>query len=148
MGKLSFFKFLREQWTELPISTADVSNQTLIVVGANVGLGNEAAVHLAQLKPKSLLITSRDETKCELSKAGMHRNPRRLSGEFMTCIDVETRSGMTGIESLLLELSSFDSVCSFVDNFEAKGYTANVLIANASLLTTKYAKTPDGYETT
>jgi NAD(P)-dependent dehydrogenase (short-subunit alcohol dehydrogenase family) len=131
MGKLSFFKFLREQWTELPISTADVSNQTLIVVGANVGLGNEAAVHLAQLKPKSLLITSRDETKCELSKA-----------------DVETRSGMTGIESLLLELSSFDSVRSFVDNFEAKGYTANVLIANASLLTTKYAKTPDGYETT
>jgi retinol dehydrogenase-12 len=74
MGKLNFFGFLREQWTELPISTADVSDQSLIVVGTNVGLGNEAAVHLAQLKPKSLVITSRDEVKCELTKAGMHRN--------------------------------------------------------------------------
>ncbi|KAG1812102.1 uncharacterized protein BJ212DRAFT_1371395 [Suillus subaureus] len=49
----------------------------------------------------------------------------------MTCIDVEARSGMTGIESWPLELSSFDSVRSFVDNFEEKGCTANVLIANS-----------------
>ncbi|KAG2756283.1 NAD(P)-binding protein [Suillus brevipes Sb2] len=131
MGKLTVLGFLREQWTELPISTADVGDQSLVVVGANVGLGNEAAVHLAQLKSKSLLITSRDEVKCEQSKA-----------------DVETRSGMTGIESWPLELSSFDSVRSFVDNFEAKGCTANVLIANAGISTTKYAKTSDGYETT
>jgi retinol dehydrogenase-12 len=80
MGKLNFFTFLREQWTELPISTTDVSDQTLIVVGANVGLGNEAAVHLAQLKPKTLLITSRDEAKCELSKAGMHKPPEGYQG--------------------------------------------------------------------
>ncbi|KAG1762867.1 short-chain dehydrogenase [Suillus occidentalis] len=131
MGRLTVLGFLREQWTELPISTADVRDQSLVVVGANVGLGNEAAVHLAQLKPKSLLITSRDEVKCEQSKA-----------------DVESRSGMTGIESWPLELSSFDSVRSFVDNFEAKGCTANVLIANAGISTTKYSKTADGYETT
>ncbi|KAG1870272.1 short-chain dehydrogenase [Suillus subalutaceus] len=131
MGKFTVFEFLREQWTELPISTADVSGQSLVVVGTNVGLGNEAAVHLAQLKPKTLLITNRDEVKCELSKT-----------------DVETRSGMTGIESWPLELSSFDSVRSFVDNFETKGYTANVLIANAGISTMQYAKTPDGYETT
>ncbi|KAG1890117.1 hypothetical protein F4604DRAFT_1708733, partial [Suillus subluteus] len=55
---------------------------------------------------------------------------------------------MTGIESWPLELSSFDSVRSFVDNFEAKGYTANALIANAGISTMQYAKTPDGYETT
>ncbi|KAG2132579.1 short-chain dehydrogenase [Suillus cothurnatus] len=131
MGKLNLFGFLREQWTELPISTADVSDQSLVVVGTNVGLGNEATVHLAQLKPKSLVITSRDEVKCELTKA-----------------DVETRSGMTGIESWPLELSSFDSVRSFVDKFEAKGHAVNVLIANAGISTLKYAKTPDGYETT
>ncbi|KAG2118320.1 short-chain dehydrogenase [Suillus clintonianus] len=130
MGKLTTFGFLREQWTDLPISTTDVSDQSLVVVGANVGLGNEAAVHLAQLKPKSLLITSRDEVKCEQSKA-----------------DVETRSGMTDIKSWPLELSSFDSVRSFVNKFEAKGCTANVLIANAGMSTTKYTKTPDGYET-
>ncbi|KAG2135449.1 short-chain dehydrogenase [Suillus clintonianus] len=130
MGKLTTFGFLREQWTDLPISTTDVSDQSLVVVGANVGLGNEAAVYLAQLKPKSLLITSRDEVKCEQSKA-----------------DVETRSGMTDIESWPLELSSFDSVRSFVNNFEAKGCTANVVIANAGVSTTKYTKTLDGYET-
>jgi len=72
MGKFSVFGFLREQWTELPTSIADVSGKSLVVAGANVGLGYEAAVHLAQLKPKSLLITSRDEAKCERSKAGMN----------------------------------------------------------------------------
>lgn len=131
MGKFSIFGFLREQWTNLQISTADVSDQSLVVVGANVGLGNEVAAHLAQLNPKSLLITSRDQVKCERSKA-----------------DLETRCGVTGIESWPLELCSLKSVCSFVDNFEAKGRTANVLIANAGISTFKYSKTPDGYEST
>ncbi|KAG0700362.1 short-chain dehydrogenase [Suillus ampliporus] len=131
MGKVSVFDVFREQWTELPISTADISDKSLVVVGANVGLGNEAAVRLAQLKPKGLMITSRDEAKCERSKA-----------------DVETRSGMTDIESWPLELSSFDSVRSFVNRFEAKGCTVDALIANAGVATGTYAKTPDGYETT
>ncbi|OAX31784.1 short-chain dehydrogenase [Rhizopogon vinicolor AM-OR11-026] len=131
MGKFNFFEFIREQWTELPVPTADVSRKSLVVVGANVGLGNEAAVHLAQLKPKSLLITTRDGVKCEQAKA-----------------DIETRSGMTGIESWPLELTSFDSVRSFVNNFEAKGCTVDALIANAGVLTRSYAKTSDGYETT
>ncbi|KAG0707119.1 short-chain dehydrogenase [Suillus ampliporus] len=129
MGKFSFFEFLREQWTELPISTADVSDKSLVVVGANVGLGNEAAVHLAQLTPKSLLIT----------KPSANRQKQ---------VYVETRSGTTDIESWPLELSSFDSVRSFVTRFEAKGCTVDVLIADAGVSTRKYAKTSDGYETT
>ncbi|OJA17080.1 hypothetical protein AZE42_09121 [Rhizopogon vesiculosus] len=67
MGKFNFFEFIREQWTELPVPTANVSGKSLVVVGANVGLGNEAAVHLAQLKPKSLLITTRDEVKLQVN---------------------------------------------------------------------------------
>jgi len=72
MGKFSVLEFLHEQWTELPVPTADVTSKSLVVVGANVGLGYEAAVKLAQLKPKSLLITCRDDAKCEQSKAGMN----------------------------------------------------------------------------
>jgi retinol dehydrogenase-12 len=148
MGKLTVFGYLREQWTELPIPTADISDQSLVVVGTNVGLGNETAAQLAQLKPKSLLITSRDEVKCERSKAGMYDSPGGHQGTLMACTDMESRSGMTGIESWPLELCSFDSVSSFVDKFEAKGCTANVLIANAGISTLKYKKTPDGYEAT
>jgi NAD(P)-dependent dehydrogenase (short-subunit alcohol dehydrogenase family) len=72
MGKFSIFGFVREQWTQLPVPTANISDKSILVVGANVGLGYEAAVHLAQLKPKSLLITSRDQAKCERSKAGTY----------------------------------------------------------------------------
>lgn len=67
---------------------------------------------------------------------------------YITCIDIETQSGMTCIEYCPLELSSFDSVRSFVNNFEAKGCTVDALIANAGVATMKYAKTSDGYETT
>jgi short-subunit dehydrogenase len=72
MGNFNVLQFIRAQWTALPVPTADISRKSLVVVGANVGLGYEAAVHLAQLKPKSLLITSRDQAKCEQSKAGMN----------------------------------------------------------------------------
>ena len=70
MGKFNILSFFREQWTELPIPNTDISNKSIIVTGANVGLGFEAAVLLAKLKPKRLLLTSRDEAKCKQAKQG------------------------------------------------------------------------------
>ena len=70
MAKSSFLSFLREQWTELPIPNADISDKSMVITGANVGLGFEAAIHLAKLKPKRLLLTARDEAKCKQANLG------------------------------------------------------------------------------
>ena len=70
MGKFTVRAFFREQWTKLPISNADISTKSVVVTGANVGLGLEAAIHLAKLKPKRLLLTTRDEAKGRQAKHG------------------------------------------------------------------------------
>ncbi|KAG6371262.1 short-chain dehydrogenase [Boletus reticuloceps] len=119
MAKFSVLLFLREQWT------------VLVVTGTNVGLGFEAAVHLAKLKPKRLLLTTRDEAKCKQAKQ-----------------DVEQRSVTNNIEAWPLELGSFDSVRKFADRIESEGFPINAFIANASIATFTYAKTQDGWETT
>jgi short-subunit dehydrogenase len=71
-----------------------------------------------------------------------------LKGAEITCTAIETQSDTIGIESWPLELSSFDSVRSFVNKFEANGCTVDALIANAGVSTMTYEKTLDGYETT
>lgn len=70
MAVFTLFRYLREQWCTLPQPRRieDVSSKTFLVTGSNVGLGFEASVHLANLQPKLLVATSRDQAKCELTR--------------------------------------------------------------------------------
>ncbi|KAF8557655.1 NAD(P)-binding protein [Imleria badia] len=131
MGKFTIRAFLREQWTTIPIPNADISDKSIVVTGANVGLGLEAAIHLAKLKPKRLLLTTRDEVKGKQAKQ-----------------DVEQQSMMKDVRAWTLEMGSFDSVRKFADRFESEGFPINAFIANAALSTLTYARTQDGWETT
>ncbi|KAH7913275.1 short-chain dehydrogenase [Hygrophoropsis aurantiaca] len=131
MGKHTVLGFLREQWTELPVSSANIGDKSLLVVGANAGLGFEASVHLALLKPGKLLLTCRDEIKCDQTKR-----------------EVEQRSKASDISSWPLELNSFESVRTFVDRFETEGGRLDVLVANAGVSRFDYTQTQDGWETT
>lgn len=131
MGKFIVSEFLCEQRKELPVASADISDKSILVVGANVGLGFEASVHLAQLRPKHLLVTARDATKCQ-----------------QTITDIQQRASISAIDARPLELGSFKSVVQFVNQFEEDGFQVNALIANAGLQTMRYSKTVDGWETT
>jgi len=73
MGKFVISDFLCEQYRKLPVASADISDKSFLVVGANVGLGFEASVHLAQLRPKHLIVTARDDTKCRQTIIGARR---------------------------------------------------------------------------
>ncbi|KAH0828016.1 short-chain dehydrogenase [Lanmaoa asiatica] len=131
MGKFTIRSFLREQWTTIPLPNADISDKSIVVTGANVGLGFEAAVHIAKLRPKRLLLTTRDEAKGKQVKQ-----------------DIEQQSPINDIQAWPLELGSFDSVRNFTDRVELESFPVNALIANAAVSTMTYAKTQDGWETT
>ncbi len=45
------------------VITADLSGKTLVLIGANTGLGFEAAKHFARMNPARLVLTARDEVK-------------------------------------------------------------------------------------
>ena len=64
MAKYSFLGSLREQWgRSVPLVTEDLTGKVVLVTGANIGLGFEAAKHFASMNPERLIIACRSESK-------------------------------------------------------------------------------------
>jgi retinol dehydrogenase 12 len=81
MASYSEEDFLREQAQPIPaVITADLTGKTIIVTGANSGLGLEASKHFARMNPGRLIIVCRNLTKGE----------QAVTGKF-TCSKKETR---------------------------------------------------------
>lgn len=68
MGRFTFGQYIKDQWTPLPPVSdyaADLTSKTVVVVGANIGLGLEAARHYARMKPGRLIMACRNMDKAE-----------------------------------------------------------------------------------
>ena len=64
MVKFTFSNFVADQWTKLPPPLqSDLTNKTVMVTGANTGIGLEAAKIFANQCPKRLIIACRNEKK-------------------------------------------------------------------------------------
>ena len=62
MGRLTFLKFIQDQWWKVaPVEHVDLTGKTVVVIGANVGLGFEAAKHFASMNPKRLVLGCRSQ---------------------------------------------------------------------------------------
>ena len=62
MGKKNFLAFLYDQLRRVPdVVQADLKDQTVIVVGANTGIGFEAAQHFARMNTGRLILACRSE---------------------------------------------------------------------------------------
>lgn len=62
--KKSFASLVWDQWKTVPtVATADLTGQTVIVTGANIGLGFESAKHFAKMNPAKLILACRSEEK-------------------------------------------------------------------------------------
>ncbi|KAG2054868.1 NAD(P)-binding protein [Suillus hirtellus] len=133
MGKFSFWSFFGAQGRDLPLSRESVDGKTVVIAGANVGLGLEASVHVANKKPSLLIATCRDTVKCKQTLESLReRCPGTRPASF---------------DSWPLELSSFDNVRSFVDRFDAEGpERLNILVANAGTFKPAYTRTQDDWE--
>ncbi|KAI6025269.1 short-chain dehydrogenase [Pisolithus microcarpus] len=134
MGRFSILQYFSEQWKTLPICSGDMESKAVMVVGSNVGIGLETSVHLARMKPRSLFTTCRDEEKCERTREVLMER---------------TGDDGTGMTSMPLDLSSFDSVRAFAATFSAEAcsnHGLNVLVANAGTFVQEYTRTDDDWE--
>ena len=71
MGQLTFLNFIQDQrWHVAPSERADLTGKTVVVIGANAGLGFEAAKHFASMNPKRLVLGCRNRQKGQTALEG------------------------------------------------------------------------------
>ncbi|KAI0065468.1 NAD(P)-binding protein [Artomyces pyxidatus] len=132
MGRLSFRKFLADQYDPLPpVEPQDLSGQTVLVVGANVGLGYEAAKHFAAMKPGKLILACRT---VEKGKEAAHT--------------IKEATGFENIEARAVDLSVFQSVIDFAEKMVQEEDRLDIYVYNAGISTRTYARTADDWEKT
>ncbi|KAG2139821.1 uncharacterized protein EDB93DRAFT_1090014 [Suillus bovinus] len=128
--KRSYVDFVIDQWSVVPpVETADLSGKTVLVVGANVGIGLEASKHFARMQPARLIIACRSEAKGKVALA-----------------EIERETGYNRCELWIVDLANFASVTAFADKFEKEGGDLHILVMNAGIAHFDYQTTTDGWE--
>jgi NAD(P)-dependent dehydrogenase (short-subunit alcohol dehydrogenase family) len=113
-------------WTKNNIS--DQTGKTVIVTGANAGIGFETALALYEAGAHIILACRNEKNADEaLTKIKQHR-------------------GTGVLETTLLDLSSLASVKHFAEGFIQKHPQLHYLINNAGVMIPPASKTTDGYE--
>lgn len=113
-------------------ATTSFSGKTVVITGANVGLGLEASVKFVALGASSLIMGVRNLDKGNRAKE-----------------IVEARTKRKGVVKVWqVDMSRFDSVKAFADRVDAEVERVDVLELNAGVLDKEYRVSPEGWEQT
>ena len=126
------FRLLWDKYHPPAPPQADFSGKTVLVTGANIGLGLETVAHYVRLNASSVILTSRNVDNGERAKA-----------------EIEARYSRQGVISVWqLDMSRFANVESFAKRVEAELPRLDMAVLNAGVHTAKYTKSPEGWEET
>ncbi|KAI0398683.1 short-chain dehydrogenase/reductase [Xylaria palmicola] len=105
------------------------AGKTVLVTGANTGLGFEAARKYAALGAERLILGVRSQAKGQEAKQAITK-----------------ATGYSNIDILTVDLVSYDSVQEFVEKLNKTTDKLDVALLNAGLGNPSYAKSPLGWE--
>lgn len=114
------------QWVDKHLD--DQTGKVVVITGANVGLGYEAALQLAR-KNAQIVIACRNRAKAEYALRS-----------------IKQAVPSAYIDLILLDLASLESVNHFADEFRKQFNQLDVLINNAGVMAIPYRETEDGFE--
>jgi NAD(P)-dependent dehydrogenase (short-subunit alcohol dehydrogenase family) len=87
MGRVGFLQHIQNQWWKVaPVEHVDLTGKTVVVIGANVGLGFEAAKHFASMNPKRLVLGCRSQEKGQAALQGKQASTISTPGRLTTLI--------------------------------------------------------------
>jgi retinol dehydrogenase 12 len=122
--------FLKSQFTKLPYPDHDCTGKTIIITGANVGLGLEAARHFVRLNAAKVILACRSSSKGEAAKLNIEATTKRK--------DI--------VEVWTVDLNSYQSVKDFCR--QAEGLERiDIVIENAGIAIPTYVEI-EGMEST
>ena len=114
----------------LPYPSHSFSGQTVIVTGANTGLGLEAARHFVRLRASKVILACRSTSKAEAAKLSIEASTQRY--------------GVVSVEPL--DLSSYASVKEFATRM-TQLERLDVVVQNAGIATLDYERAEDNEAT-
>lgn len=109
-----------------------ISNKTVLVTGANTGLGLEAARHYAHFGAARLILAVRSESKGQEAKKNIEAS---LAPHSKVQIDV-----------WILDLASFESVKRFGARIHEELDSLDIAVLNAAISKSQYSATDDGWD--
>ncbi|PFH48614.1 hypothetical protein AMATHDRAFT_42140 [Amanita thiersii Skay4041] len=131
MVRATLLDFVYAQLSSVPpLVTKDLTGKTVVVIGANTGLGFEATKHFARMNPGRLILGCRNQVR---------------GGQAISNIKRET--GYERAELWLIDFLEFSSVQEFANKFEKDGGRLDYLVLNAGIIPLGERKeTKDGWE--
>ncbi|TEB32655.1 NAD(P)-binding protein [Coprinellus micaceus] len=128
--KKSVWRAIQDQWSTIPpVANADLTGQTVVVVGATTGIGFEAAKHFGRMGPTKPILACRNEEK---GRAAASR--------------IQEETGFERTEVRYIDLARFASVRAFADTFENES-RLDILVMNAGIIALGARKeSVDGWE--
>lgn len=146
MARLTILDFLKDKWGSVPpVVNSDLAGKNVLVIGANTGLGLEAAKHFASMNPARLFLGCRNQAKGEAAVEGMVR----LCCPYLSLIvfkEIEKVTGYHNMTLWLVDLSNFSSVVEFAEKFETEDIKLDIVVANAGVVCNVYETSPEGWE--
>ena len=145
----SFLRFVQEQWAQpVPLVSEDLTGKIVLVTGANIGLGFEAAKHFASMNPERLIIACRSETKGKQAIKGNAFASLPLTKTKVDRVPIEIKEAtkFDKVELFIVDLASYESVNAFCKKVEKEVPRLDILVENAALAQIEYVPTPDGWE--
>lgn len=106
----------------------NLDGKTIIITGANTGIGKETALDLAK-RGGRIILACRDEKKANQARK-----------------DIILQSGNTDVHYRHLDLASLKSVRRFAQHINEEEEKVHVLINNAGVMRCPFWKTEDGFE--
>ncbi|KAG8198096.1 hypothetical protein JTE90_020921 [Oedothorax gibbosus] len=127
VGLILIRKYKEYTWGKCK-SKKSVKNKTVIITGANCGLGKATALDLAQ-RGARVILACRDQEKAHKA-----------------LVDIRSKSSSGVLKVMELDLASFDSIRKFADEFMQSEDRLDILINNAGVFQCPYMTTKEGYE--
>ncbi|KIM23308.1 hypothetical protein M408DRAFT_332407 [Serendipita vermifera MAFF 305830] len=134
-----FFDSLITKWKTLPETVVDLTGRTVIVTGANVGLGLGAAKRFYAMNPARLIIAVRTLSKGEKAKRDILESGKKEGPPGS--VREETQ-----VDVWSLDLCDFESVRAFAAKCEKELSRIDILLENAAIMNSGWTVTRNGWE--